>query len=350
MAVIKAVSSRASIGRAVKYVTKDEKTEEKLISGKDCNPNTAIEEMKATKAMWGKNEGREYYHFVQSFSAEEQITPSEAHKMAKELAEERFKGHEVVLATHLDKDHIHTHFIVNSVNHEDGKKLHWKKQELQRMKDMSDNLCKQYGKSICEKTNEIGTYSHNKYKALERGMTSDYKSYVFDCYKTVSSVKEQATGRDDFIARMKDQGYETTWSDSKKYITFEDRDGNKVRNSNLEKTFKDSFGKEDLEHGFERNHEKARIIDRAKEQLRNGRVGNDDRGAIKDDSNLEIGDTSTILEKLNSTIRDAKDAVSLDDSQRNDRITQEQSIERERNRGREQKTIERGSKGFDFER
>lgn len=64
MAVIKAVSSRASIGHAINYVTKDEKTEEKLISGIDCSPQTAIDEMKATKEIWHKTEGRQYKHYI----------------------------------------------------------------------------------------------------------------------------------------------------------------------------------------------------------------------------------------------------------------------------------------------
>ena len=111
MAIIKAVNSRASIGKAVKYVTKDEKTEEKLISGIDCNPQTAIEEMKTTKEMWGKTDGRQYKHFVHSFPPTDQVTPEQAHEMAKELCKERFEGHEVIIATHKDTDHIHSHII-----------------------------------------------------------------------------------------------------------------------------------------------------------------------------------------------------------------------------------------------
>ena len=67
MAVVKVVNSRASIGNAVNYITKKEKTEESLISGKDCSPNTAIEEMKITKQQWQKTDGRQYKHYVQSF-------------------------------------------------------------------------------------------------------------------------------------------------------------------------------------------------------------------------------------------------------------------------------------------
>jgi hypothetical protein len=117
MAVIKAVSSKAGIGHAIDYVTKKEKTEEKLVSGLHCEPETVKEEMQATKELWGKTDGRTYKHYVQSYHEDEEITPEQAHKNAVELAEhtKAWKGHEVLIATHIDKGHIHTHFIVNSV-------------------------------------------------------------------------------------------------------------------------------------------------------------------------------------------------------------------------------------------
>ena len=136
MAVIKAVSSKAGIGHAIDYVTKKEKTEEKLVSGLHCEPETVKEEMQATKELWGKTDGRTYKHYVQSYHEDEEITPEQAHKNAVELAEhtKAWKGHEVLIATHIDKGHIHTHFIVNSVNYENGHKLQWSKHDL---KDLS---------------------------------------------------------------------------------------------------------------------------------------------------------------------------------------------------------------------
>jgi hypothetical protein len=132
MAVIKAVSSKAGIGHAIDYVTKKEKTEEKLVSGLHCEPETVKEEMQATKELWGKTDGRTYKHYVQSYHEDEEITPEQAHKNAVELAEhtKAWKGHEVLIATHIDKGHIHTHFIVNSVNYENGHKLQWSKHDL----------------------------------------------------------------------------------------------------------------------------------------------------------------------------------------------------------------------------
>lgn len=96
MAIIKAVNSRACIGNAINYVTKEEKTNEKLISGIECNQYTAIDEMKATKDLWHKTEGRKYKHFIQSFSPDEKITPEQAHKIACDLVQDRFKGYEVL--------------------------------------------------------------------------------------------------------------------------------------------------------------------------------------------------------------------------------------------------------------
>lgn len=115
-----AVKSRTSEGRA-------EQAEEKLVSGLHCEPETVKEEMQATKELWGKTDGRTYKHYVQSYHEDEEITPEQAHKNAVELAEhtKAWKGHEVLIATHIDKGHIHTHFIVNSVNYENGHKLQW---------------------------------------------------------------------------------------------------------------------------------------------------------------------------------------------------------------------------------
>lgn len=145
MAVIKAVSSKAGIGHAIDYVTKKEKTEEKLVSGLHCEPETVKEEMQATKELWGKTDGRTYKHYVQSYHEDEEITPEQAHKNAVELAEhtKAWKGHEVLIATHIDKGHIHTHFIVNSVNYENGHKLQWSKHDLKDFVLNEDGTSKQ---------------------------------------------------------------------------------------------------------------------------------------------------------------------------------------------------------------
>lgn len=346
MAVIKAVNSRSSIGTIVNYVTKKEKTEEKLMSGIDCNPTNAIDEMKATKEIWHKTNGRQYAHFVQSFSPDEKITLEEAHKIAYELAQKEFNGYEVLIATHKDTDHIHSHIIVNTVNHEDGHKLHRSAHDLALMKDHSDELCKERGLSIAHKNEEITDYDIGKHKVLEKAIKGQkYKSYVFDCYKSATVASKTAVSREDFIERMRVAGWETTWTD-RKYITFADMDGNKVRNSNLEKTFKEPFGKEDLQHGFEINHERAnahRVIAEKRGLISDTGIDHQTGGSQENDTNLAISE-------LEATIGQSKDAVSSDDRAKSDRIANEQSRQRERDRLEKQRTVEESHRSQGFSR
>ena len=259
MAVIKAVNSKASIGKAINYVTKEEKTEERLISGKDCNPRTAIDEMKATKEQWGKTEGRQYAHLVQSFNPEDKVTPKQAHEIGRKFIEsnEKFKGHEVVIATHVDKGHVHNHFIVNSVNFENGKKLHITKKELQQLKERSNELSREHGLSVPTRGDAITAFDQKKYKAIEKGFTGKEKSYLLDTAIEVSNSLKKATSREEFIKDMESKGYKVNWKDTRKHITFTTPEGKKVRNSNLEKTFKEhKFSKEGMENEIQRNRER----------------------------------------------------------------------------------------------
>jgi hypothetical protein len=335
MAIVKAVSSKASIGKAIQYVTKPEKTEEKLVSGIECSPYTAIQEMMATKEMWGKTEGRQYKHFVQSFKPDENITPEKAHELAKELCKDRFKGHEVLIATHTDRDSIHSHIIVNSVNYETGYKYQSHKNDLAQMKEHSDELCRQNGLSITVKgENSLRAYDMKKYKVIEKDLIGQGKSYVYQCYTAVDEVRDKAVDREDFIAKMKEKGYETTWSDKRKHVTFKDQEGNKVRNSNLEKTFDKSFGKEDLERGFERNDERERVNHQARRQL--------DR-AVGADTGIELGDIKATIGKAGNA-NDAERARR--EAQRTDEICRREQEER----ARQQKTFKRNTKSSTIER
>ncbi len=352
MAIIKAVSSRASLGNVIKYVSKTEKTEEKLLSGINCSPQTAIDEMKTTKMMYNKTDKRQYYHFVQSFDPKEKITLDEAHKIAKELAEERFKGYEVLIATHKDTEHIHSHFIVNSVNMDTGYKLHWSKYELAKMKQMSNDICLKYGFSIAEKGQGVSTYSLNKYKPLEKAITKreggEYKSYVLDCYVAVRKSLEVATSKEEFIKQMAEKGYTTKWQDSRKYITFTDKNGKKIRNSNLTKTFKDDFSKEVLENGFKINHREPNIDERAGrniERADNKGARTDNRGAIQEIGADAFEGARALFNLFRDEDRTSKETLTDKGIQRKNR----DSI-RARQADRESGTTRKKSQGYDLER
>lgn len=281
MAVIKAVSSRAGIKTILNYVMKEEKTEQKLLSCLNCTPDMVQEQMEFTKRLWGKNGGRTYKHFVQSFAPEENIDPVQAHQIACQLAASRpeWQDFEVLIATHEDKKHIHTHFVVNSVSCVDGHKIQQSKAELQAMKDYSDQLCAKYGLHITEKgktfdghnREETAAFSKDTYQMLKKAEQGEVKSYVQDIALAILKCREQATSRADFVQHMNEQGYGVDWQDSHKYITFIDLNRQvkgekqcKIRNNKLEKYYNMNFGKETLEHEFASN---ARTAETPREQF-----------------------------------------------------------------------------------
>ena len=274
MAVIKAVSSKASITQAIDYVTKEEKTKEKLISGINCNPETVKDEMQITKELWDKTGGRTYKHFVQSYHEQEKITPEQAHINAVELANgtEAWKGHEILIATHIDRGHIHTHFIVNSVNFENGYKLQWSKHDLSDLKERCNQQSRQQGLHVPEKgktfegaeREETSAYTKEAYQLLKQADQGEVESYVQNTAIAVIEAKQSATSREEFIEQMQKRGYSVDWQDNHKYITFTDkeRENNgeakcKVRNSRLQKYYDIDFSKEGLSNEFEENRKRA---------------------------------------------------------------------------------------------
>jgi hypothetical protein len=249
MAIIKAVNSGSSLGGAIDYITKKEKTEEKLIATKDCSIETVKLEMQMTKEQFHKTTGRQYKHYIQSFNPEDKVTPEQAYKIgSKFMDNEKFKGHEVVMATHKDKDHVHNHFIVNSVNFENGKKYHEKKTDLQQLKEFNNELCHEYNLTVPVKGEHITSCNMKKYKALEKGIKGTEKSYLIKTARDVSSTLKTSNDREQFIKNMEQKGYQVRWEESRKNITFTTPEGKKVRSSNLEKTFKqEMFNKGGME-------------------------------------------------------------------------------------------------------
>ena len=202
MAVIKAVSSKAGIGQVLDYVTKGEKTEEKLVSGLHCEPETVKDEMQATKELWGKTGGRTYKHFVQSYHADEQITPEQAHRNAVELAEhtQAWQGFEVLIVTHKDRKHIHTHFIVNSVNYEDGHKLQWSSTDLRDLKERCNTQSREQGLHVPEKG--------KTFEGAEREETVAWKKDTYQLLKQAEQGKQEAIQRADTVVQNCKAEYE----------------------------------------------------------------------------------------------------------------------------------------------
>ena len=175
MAIIKAINSKGSIKNIVDYISDSNKTDESLMSGKDCsnNPEFAKEQMETTKELYRKDTGRQYKHFVQSFNPEDNISPDKAHKIGLEWAEKSFKGFEVFISTHKDKDHIHNHFVVNSVSFLNGEKFRYSNKELKDLKELSNKICERESLSKVNLDKKSEAFiTDGEYRLRKRGEAS----------------------------------------------------------------------------------------------------------------------------------------------------------------------------------
>jgi hypothetical protein len=212
------------------YINDLEKTTKELRGGVFLNnPDRALEEFMAVKELYHRSSGRQCIHLIQSFAPGES-NPREVKEIAEKfLQHPKFEGFQVSYAIHLDKDYLHTHFIINTVNVEDGHKWQMSKQDLQDLKHTSDALCKSYGLSVIEKApgkNEWKSQSQVEAEEQGTGWKKEIQLAVDDTLKI-------ATNKADFMHLMKLQGYDVRWDEKHKYILFTNREGKRVRNCRL---------------------------------------------------------------------------------------------------------------------
>ncbi len=229
------------------YVTRTEKTQsedKRHVTALNCNTATAYEEMIATKNAYHKNSGRMYYHLVQSFPKGDGTSPELAHRIAVELAEKAFGKYECVVATHIDREHIHSHIVFNSVSFEDGRKYHSNGNTVQELMNLSDEICMRYGVAVLDKQpqKKKDVLSDREYRSAVRG-----ESWKFQLMNAVTEVMKQAKSKKQFVFMMKQLGYGVRWEDSRKYITYTCPNGRRCRCSKLHD---EKFSKETMEHEF----------------------------------------------------------------------------------------------------
>ena len=275
MAVNKTINKRTNTHGAmrncIEYVLRQDKTSELLtyITGPYCHNEINYDLVYRTfleeKKMWNKDTGRMYAHNIISWHKDEQITPEQAFEFGKEFAENWFSGFQTLVAVHKDKDHIHCHLVTNSVSYEDGRKLHNTRKDLERMKQLTNQMCRERGLTVAEKgkhfdgsqieKGEVIAWSKDKYN-LFRQQVKD--SFVADCAMAVLKALENCISKEKFIEKMKQFGWNVNWTEKRKHITFQNQEGKKVRDSNLLKTFHLDISKEGLENEFNGNRKKAR--------------------------------------------------------------------------------------------
>ena len=275
MAINKTINKRTNthgaLRNCIEYVLRQDKTNELFtcVTGPYCHDEIDYELVYRTfleeKKVWDKDSGRMYAHNVISWHKDEQITLEQALEFGKEFAENWFSGFQTLVAVHKDKDHIHCHLVTNSVSYEDGRKLHNARKDLERMKQLTNQMCRECGLTVAEKgkhfdgsqieKGEVIAWSKDKYNLFRQQVK---ESFVADCAMAVLKALENCISKEKFIEKMKQFGWNVNWTEKRKHITFQNQDGKKVRDSNLSKTFHLDISKEDLENEFDRNYERVR--------------------------------------------------------------------------------------------
>jgi len=255
MAVIEFINGQnktyGAMKRVLEYIVNAAKTEPHLMDGANCDINNAYHQFVLTKRNYNKETGRQYIHFTQSFAPYDKVTPEEVKKIADELLQMKFfKGFQVDYAVHIDKDHLHTHFVVNTVNADTGLKWKQSAEQLQFLKDYSDDLCRKRGLIITQ--GKKGNHKNRgEYRTKDKG-----QSWKYELYLAVKKVKWGSKSKEDFIENMKKLGYKVDWTDTRKYITFTTPSGKKCRNRKLYPPEK--FTKETLLKTFDLNQQRAK--------------------------------------------------------------------------------------------
>lgn len=231
MAIIKFTSGKINPRTVINYVCNKEKTTDKLISGKDCMPESCEYEFAEVKKTFGKTDGRTYYHMIQSFSPDDRITPEQAHEVGLQMAE-LFEGYQVLVVTHTNKAHTHNHLVINSVNFENGKKLTISNQELEEIKNYSNSICLQNGWDVTEAKTRRNRNPKWKQIIIEDALTAMAESYSMD----------------EYILKLKELGIYVSYNPDYKYMTYSDAEGHKCRDAKL---FDERLLKKNLELYFD---------------------------------------------------------------------------------------------------
>ena len=245
----------------MRYVAQTSKTRwngQQLVSGIGCQPETAFDEFLSTKLLHHKDGGVMFYHMVQSFPKGADVDPRTAHEAACRLAG-YFESCEVLVCTHTDREHIHSHCIINSVNFETGKKVHIADKQIQALRVCNDQICEELGLPKFQRDEQKRSrgMSNAEYYTASKG-----ESWKFELMRVIDECMRCAGNREEFLILLRSEGYDATWTDSRKNITYTTPDGRKCRDSKLhiEKYLKENM---EAEFGYRTENDNTRNVDAA---------------------------------------------------------------------------------------
>ena len=237
--------SRAAMRGVMLYVMQEKKSAWEgapLVSGINCQPQSVYDDFLNTKLLYHKDGGVMFYHMVQSFPKGAEVDPRQAHEAARRLAE-YFDGCEVLVCTHVDREHIHSHCVINSVNFETGKKLHMAKEQLQELMRRNDAICQGMGLPVFDApTQQARGMGGAEYHTALKG-----QSWKLRLMNTIDECMKYAADKDAFVSLMASEGYAVRWESGRKYITYTTPDGLKCRDNKLHE---EKYCKEVMEHEF----------------------------------------------------------------------------------------------------
>lgn len=273
-AIPKSPKTHGGMRNCIEYVLRDSKVSGALIyltgpfNFPEITYDAVYQTFKEEKRIWDKDRGRMCVHNVISWHKDEKLTPEEAFEFGKEFVDHWFDGFQTVMAVHVDRAHIHVHMVTNTVSFMDGHKIHSTKKDLEGMKQLTNKMCRGKGLTVAVKgqrfdgtplpPGHVRAWSKNKYHMLKNQMK---ESYVARCAMAVLESKESACNQEEFISSMQQKGWHVIWEPKRKNITFVSEEGERVRDSNITKTFNIEITKEALENEFITNNAR-RMSDR----------------------------------------------------------------------------------------
>ena len=263
-----------SVMRYVSQLSKTLWDGQQLVSGIGCQPETAFDEFLSTKLLHHKDGGVMFYHMVRSFPKGADVDPRIAHEAARRLAG-YFKGCEVLVCTHVDREHIHSHCIINSVNFETGKKVHMADEQIQELRVRNDQICAELGLPKFQRAEQRQSrgMSNTEYYTAAKG-----ESWKFELMRVIDECMRYAGSRDEFLTLLRAEGYDAAWTGSRKNITYITPDGCRCRDNKLHI---EKYLKENMEAEFEyrteeitgRTSKTASAVDERSEAVRTQRDG-----------------------------------------------------------------------------
>ena len=278
----KGTQTRGCMKSVMRYVSQLSKTlwdGQQLVSGIGCQPETAFDEFLSTKLLHRKDGGVMFYHMVQSFPKGADVDPRTAHEAARRLAG-YFEGCEILICTHVDREHIHSHCIINSVNFETGRKVHMADEQIQELRVRNDQICEELGLPKFQRDEQKRSrgMSNAEYYTADRG-----ESWKFELMRVIDECMRCAGNREEFLVLLRSEGYNATWTDGRKNITYTTPDGRKCRDSKLhiEKYLKENM---EAEFGYRTENDNTRNVDAA--QKADGRGATD--GTQRDSHGAEL--------------------------------------------------------------